>query len=190
MYTTLVLSGGSINGIYTLGALQCLKDNSIIDNITTYTDALSDEDSLSGTNNNSTSTSTERRSLTDSYEENNLKILIAEDDPDHQKVLRRLLKTVNCTNITIVSDGKQALDAITFQKYDIAFIDINMPVLGGIELMKSVLPMPNKPIMIAVTAVGTYGERSFYVNEIHFDEYLSKPIYAQALFDLLRKYGS
>lgn len=165
-----------------------------IDNISTYADALSDEDSLSGTNNNSMSSgetgsgSSKRISLTDSYEEHNLKILIAEDDPDHQKVLRRLLKTINCTNVTIVSDGKQALDAITFQQFDIAFIDINMPVLGGIELMKSVLPMPNRPVMIAVTAVGTYGERSFYVNEIHFDEYLSKPIYAQSLFELLRKY--
>ncbi len=161
-----------------------------IDTMQTFTDALSDEDSLSGTNNTSTSSSSSssRSSLTDSVDEHLTKILIAEDDPDHQKVLRRLLKTINCTNVTIVSDGKQALDAITFQKFDIAFIDINMPVLGGIELMKSVLPMPNKPVMIAVTAVGTYGERSFYVNEIHFDEYLSKPIYAQSLFDLLRKY--
>ncbi len=63
---------------------------------------------------------------------NNIKVLIAEDNPINQKLLARLLQKISI-DFTIVSNGEEAVIAFRKDKYDIVFMDIHMPVMDGLE---------------------------------------------------------
>jgi CheY-like chemotaxis protein len=63
---------------------------------------------------------------------NNIKVLIAEDNPINQKLLSRLLQKISIS-FTIVSNGEEAVIAFKKDKYDIIFMDIHMPVMDGLE---------------------------------------------------------
>ncbi len=62
-----------------------------------------------------------------------LKVLIAEDNQINQKVLYRTLTRIGLKDIDIVSDGKQAVEAQESKGYDVIFMDLQMPVMDGLE---------------------------------------------------------
>jgi two-component system sensor histidine kinase RpfC len=64
-----------------------------------------------------------------------LRILIAEDNLTNQKVIAKLLERAGHEGV-VVADGQQALDRLGLERFDVALMDINMPVLGGIEAAK------------------------------------------------------
>lgn len=149
---------------------------------TIYADALSDNES---------ETKCASGSSNDDECNKQPRILIAEDNPDHQKVISRLLRSIGYTNYTITGDGREALEQMRHSKYKLALIDINMPTMGGLECVRKVretIPKQDQPILIALTAVATYGEKEFYITEGKFDDYISKPIYVHVLEQMLAKY--
>ena len=64
------------------------------------------------------------------------RILVAEDNMINQKVLSRILKRLGIENVEIVGDGKQAVEREAAQPYDIVLMDMDMPVMNGIEACK------------------------------------------------------
>lgn len=132
----------------------------------------------------------ESTSSQNSTENSEFRILVAEDDTDHQKVAVRLIQRLGYNKPDVVSDGIEAFKAIKNKTYNLVFIDIIMPNMGGLETVKKIrAEIPNPPILIALTAVATYGERAYYVEEAGFDNYLSKPIYAPHLKSMIDKYA-
>lgn len=84
-----------------------------------------------------------------------LQILIAEDNKINQKVLTRILKRLGLENVDIVGDGKQALEIEATKAYDFILMDIQMPVMAGIESCKEIMKREGghtKPKIIFVTA--------------------------------------
>ncbi len=63
------------------------------------------------------------------------RILIAEDHPVNQQVIQQQLSRYNC-ECTIVADGEQALEELEAQKFDMLITDIQMPRLGGYDLVR------------------------------------------------------
>jgi len=121
---------------------------------------------------------------------NNSKALIVEDNPINRKMLKHTLK-----NIGIVSDiaenGQIGFNMAKKIKYDIIFMDIQMPVMNGIETTKAIIEyenrnsIPHTPI-VAVTANALRGDRDRYLKE-GIDEYIPKPINLDDFFSILRK---
>lgn len=72
-----------------------------------------------------------------SYEE--LKVLVAEDNKVNQKVFLRLLERIGVSNVQIVSNGQDAVDLEAKQAFDIIFMDIQMPVMDGMEACKRIM---------------------------------------------------
>ncbi len=64
-----------------------------------------------------------------------LNVLVAEDNRTNQLVIRKILERAG-HHVTMTDDGQAALEFITAAKFDLAFMDINMPVLNGIDAMK------------------------------------------------------
>lgn len=60
-------------------------------------------------------------------------VLVAEDNPLNQKVIRRLLESIGFKDITMVWNGKEALDILHTRFFDIVLMDVMMPLMGGIE---------------------------------------------------------
>jgi len=106
-----------------------------------------------------------------------LRILVAEDNRVNQLVIEAIL-TKKKMEVTLVNNGAEALEETQKSDYDLVLMDIQMPVMGGIEALQSIRNLPGKeskiPI-IALTANAMTGDREQYLRE-GFDDYLEKPI--------------
>jgi len=118
-----------------------------------------------------------------------LKILVAEDTLFNQKFIQRLLDRWN-HQFTIVRDGRQALDALKNESYDIVLMDVQMPNLNGLEATKAIRIEEQQskahiPI-IAMTAHAIKGDRERCL-DAGMDEYVSKPIDSDKLFNAIER---
>mmetsp|Transcript_81808 Transcript_81808/g.160479 ORF Transcript_81808/g.160479 Transcript_81808/m.160479 type:complete len:160 (+) Transcript_81808:1-480(+) len=82
----------------------------------------------------------------------NLKVLYAEDNVVNQKVLSRVLNRAGITDITIVDNGRSAVELCRTVKYSCIFLDMQMPVMDGIEACKLIVKNDPESIVIFVTA--------------------------------------
>lgn len=82
------------------------------------------------------------------------KVLLAEDNATNQIVAKRMLANMGC-HVDLVDDGMQAVEAVSRRDYDVILMDINMPVMDGLETARHLLDRPTgdrTPPMIALTA--------------------------------------
>ena len=111
-----------------------------------------------------------------------LKLLLAEDHPTNQLVAQLLLDRLGYT-CTTVANGLEALEAVARQPIDVVFMDVQMPELDGLEATRrlgSLYPTRKRPWIIAMTANAMEGDREVCLSA-GMDDYISKPINAQAL---------
>ena len=105
------------------------------------------------------------------------KVLVAEDNPTSQKVVRLMLSKMG-HEVDIVSDGRQAVDAVRKTRYDIVFMDCQMPDTDGFTATRLIRSGPQNgkrlPI-VALTANALEGERDRCLSA-GFDDYLAKPV--------------
>jgi two-component system sensor histidine kinase RpfC len=112
-----------------------------------------------------------------------LQILVADDNRMNQKVLREILVRAG-HDVRLVANGEEALDALDEMDFDLVLMDINMPVMNGIEATKlyrfTALGRPHVPI-VALTADATAGVAA-RCTEAGMDACLTKPIEPETLF--------
>jgi len=121
----------------------------------------------------------------------NIHALIVEDNPINQKMIQHTLKNIGITT-ECADNGQIGLDMYMLEpkKYDIIFMDIQMPIMNGVEATKAILhyeerkKLVHTPI-IAVTANALKGDREHFMAE-GMDEYVSKPINLERFIDVLR----
>ena len=118
-------------------------------------------------------------------------VLVAEDNPNNQKLIEILLKKVGINPI-IVSNGKDAVEEYKKQDFDLILMDINMPILDGISAMKQIKILEQrvntkKTPIVALTANSIAGDKERYLQE-GMDGYLSKPIEFDKLVSILRDF--
>jgi PAS domain S-box-containing protein len=115
-----------------------------------------------------------------------LSILVAEDNEVNQRVISGMISNLG-HNITLVGDGQAAVDAAISRKFDVVFMDIQMPVLDGVGAMQAIRAHFNDapcPPIVAMTAHALAGDRESYLNA-GMDDYLSKPIRATEISAVL-----
>lgn len=116
------------------------------------------------------------------------KVLIAEDNQVNQLLIKEYLQQYNI-GAEIVENGKEALDRINNTVYDLIFMDINMPVMSGVEAVVSIKEKKISTPIIALTANAMAGDKEKFLN-YGFDDYLSKPIVPKQLEEILQRYLS
>ena len=119
-----------------------------------------------------------------------LRILLAEDNLVNQKLATRMLEKRNHT-VTVVSNGKEALDALEKNSYDLVLMDMQMPEMDGFEAT-SILRKQEKATgkhqpVVAMTALAMSGDRE-RCTAAGTDGYLTKPIRPQELDEALDVY--
>lgn len=119
-----------------------------------------------------------------------LRILVAEDNPVNQKLTLLLFENLGY-HIDIAENGLLAVKAAQNKKYDLVFMDIQMPQMDGVEASKYIHADhgKNAPIIIALTANAMEGDRDKYIKE-GLDDYLSKPINVKELKEKIIFWGS
>lgn len=119
-------------------------------------------------------------SLTPGY-----RILVAEDNVINQKVFELILRKAGF-QVSVVSDGKQALEAHRSIPYDLILMDLQMPEMDGLEATRQIRSLTQKqPVIIAVTADIIAGVRERCL-EAGMDDYVSKPVSREQLLGLVR----
>ncbi|MFQ5399845.1 MAG: histidine kinase N-terminal 7TM domain-containing protein [Anaerolineae bacterium] len=129
---------------------------------------------------------TARAVSTTMAERHPLRILIAEDNLINQKVALRLLAKLGY-EADVVDNGRQALEALQEQYYDAVLMDIQMPVMDGVEATKQIIaqwPEEKRPYIIAMTAHAMEGDRERYL-DAGMDDYVAKPIQFDRLVNAL-----
>lgn len=116
-------------------------------------------------------------------------ILLVEDNLINQKIvilsIQKLVK-----NIDVANNGQEALDKLALGRYDIVLMDIQMPVMDGIQATKRIREIENEnsstPIpIIAITANALAGDREHCLAS-GMDEYLSKPFQVEVLVNKMK----
>ena len=117
----------------------------------------------------------------------NAKILIVDDNTMNLKVAKRLFKDYNI-QVDTSNSGFDCLNRVKMgSTYDIIFMDIMMPKMGGVETLKKLKEIDNfNTPVIALTADAIQGKMQKYL-EVGFNDYLSKPIDRKELKRVLLK---
>jgi two-component system sensor histidine kinase/response regulator len=117
-----------------------------------------------------------------------LKILLAEDNAINQQVGSRILQQFGY-RIDMAANGKEAIDALERQKYDVILMDIQMPEMDGLEATRRIYSRwssATRPYIIAMTANAMKEDQRDCL-AAGMNDYLSKPIRAEAIRDALKR---
>jgi PAS domain S-box-containing protein len=116
-----------------------------------------------------------------------LSILVAEDNEINQIVLVKILQK-HGYRADVVESGDRVLEAVKKKSYDLILMDVNMPILDGIQAtqqIRKLLPFADQPKIVAVTANAFKSDRDHYL-ESGMDDYISKPILREELLRILK----
>jgi signal transduction histidine kinase/DNA-binding response OmpR family regulator/HAMP domain-containing protein len=116
-----------------------------------------------------------------------LRILLAEDNVVNQKVALKILDRMGY-RADVASDGKEAVDAVARQTYDVVLMDVQMPEMDGVEATTIIRDRwgERRPWIIALTANALQGDRERYLG-VGMDDYISKPIRVEELANALAR---
>ena len=110
----------------------------------------------------------------------------------NQQLARRLLEKLGCS-VCVANDGLGALDKVRQERYDLIFMDCQMPRMDGYEASRQIRRFEEQrgdglrlPI-IAITANAMQGDREKCL-DAGMDDYIAKPIQRDALIEMLRRY--
>jgi len=116
-----------------------------------------------------------------------LNILLADDNHVNQKVASSLLEQLG-HQVTVAGDGRQALDRLGDVDFDLVFMDVQMPVLDGIETVRAIRAEEKwrELPVIAMTAHAMKGDRERFLGE-GMSDYISKPLRRQELVGVIAR---
>lgn len=116
------------------------------------------------------------------------RILAVDDNTMNLELYKGSLKDTRA-HIDTAVNGVEALELISRNSYDLIILDHMMPVMDGMETLKTIKKQdlcPGVPIIV-ITANAVSGEKSSYLNA-GFDDYLSKPVSSRQLWEAVRKH--
>merc|ERR1719343_1550464 len=131
-----------------------------------------------------------KKRKTKEYPKRSIKVLVAEDNIINQKVLDRILKRVGVTDITIVDNGLKAVHASEAVKFDCILMDMQMPVMDGLEACRTIEKRNEEqgidgPKIVFVTAHALVEFREKAIAAGAFD-FITKPFKMEDIDNVLK----
>ena len=111
-----------------------------------------------------------------------LKVLVADDNALNQNLLRRLVVKLG-HNVNVVSNGREAVEAVAQTPYDAVLMDVLMPEMDGLQAAEAICRRWSKgtrPRLIALTALAGPGDQDRCL-KAGFDDYMIKPVHLEQL---------
>jgi len=114
---------------------------------------------------------------------------MAEDNKINQKVLLRLLQRLGVENVDVVDNGQEAVDAEAAKEYDIVLMDMQMPILDGVEACRKIMERRKghghpRVVFVTAHAASNYEEECRKAGGIAF---LTKPVNLRAVESCFQK---
>ncbi|MDK1310973.1 ATP-binding protein [Pseudoalteromonas ardens] len=114
-----------------------------------------------------------------------VKVLLAEDNLINQQIFSAMMKKTHATLI-MAGNGKLAMECFNEDRPDLFFVDIQMPVMDGIEVCQQVKSTDYHNPLIAITANVLPEDVNRYLS-LGFDDFVAKPIDMQTLFETITR---
>ncbi|CAO3353007.1 response regulator [Azospirillum palustre] len=118
-----------------------------------------------------------------------VRVLVAEDNPVNQQLTLALLRRAG-VSAEAVSNGEEAVEAVTARPYDLVLMDVQMPVMDGLAATRRIRRLSGAVAripVVALTANAMQGDAAICL-EAGMDDYLSKPINARKLLDTIARF--
>ncbi len=131
-------------------------------------------------------TITKEEPRVEEYHFEGVKILMVEDNQVNQRLAKLILEEVGCT-VVIANNGKEGVDQISQQAFDLVFMDVQMPVMDGYKATR-IIRMINQQIPIVGLSANVYQEDIQQCLKAGMNDYLGKPYSADKLIQKLRKW--
>ena len=123
----------------------------------------------------------------DDPEKFHAKVLLAEDSPANIALMAKLMKILG-HDITVVENGLRAVEAARSQKFDLIFMDVQMPEMDGIEATRKIRESGIETPIVAITAAALKDDIDSCLSA-GMDAYTSKPINVVEIQELIKKYA-
>ncbi|MEW6218854.1 MAG: response regulator [Thermodesulfobacteriota bacterium] len=119
-----------------------------------------------------------------------VRILLVEDNPVNQKMAATMMRKAGY-QVEIASNGQVAVEAVARERFDLVFMDVQMPVLDGLAATRAIRQWEEtgqpRHAIVAMTAHALAGDRERCL-EAGMDDYITKPIRPQTLFETIRRW--
>jgi len=122
----------------------------------------------------------------DIFKKRDLHCLLVEDNPINQKIITRIIEQLGI-KVDLAKNGKMGVQKAKKESYNIIFMDIQMPVMSGLEATKRIKEAGLKTPIIALTAHAMKGDEEKCL-KAGMDGYISKPVKKDHIFRVLRKF--
>ena len=119
-----------------------------------------------------------------------MNILVAEDSEINRKLAVNMLRKFGYT-CDVAEDGAQAVDKVRNQRFDLVFMDLQMPVMDGLEATRQIIatvPAPRRPRIVAMTANALPQDRQRCL-DAGMDDYIAKPILPVSVQALIERWS-
>jgi two-component system sensor histidine kinase RpfC len=116
------------------------------------------------------------------------RILLAEDNQINQKVVKKILE-LQGHQVVVAEQGQEAIDILDKQEFDLAILDLHMPNLGGIDVIKSYRSshQGNSSLPFMILTANATPEAIQLCNEVGVDAYLTKPVRSAHLLEVVNE---
>lgn len=117
-----------------------------------------------------------------------LRVLLVEDEPVNRRSIASMLGKRGIS-VTLAKNGEEALEALIQESFDLIFMDVQMPIMDGLEATRIIRTDPrfahwDRVPIVALTAYAMAGDRERFL-AAGMDSYLAKPVHMKNLFETL-----
>jgi len=122
------------------------------------------------------------------FEEEQPKVLLVDDNGVNRQVAGEILKKSGCI-VTLVENGKKAIELVAENNYDLIFMDIQMPEMDGVTATRKIkeMELEVQPPIVAMTAYSMKEDKERFLSQ-GLDDYIAKPIRANDLLNKVRQW--
>lgn len=114
------------------------------------------------------------------------RILLAEDNPDNQQLFKLLLEKAGA-EVRIVENGKDAVDTAMSESFDLIFMDMQMPIMDGVEAIRILRSKGYIGAIVSLTANAMKQDREACF-AAGCNDYITKPVSENLLYNTVREY--
>jgi len=123
------------------------------------------------------------------HKNNEIRVLVVEDNQTNQVVAHGILEQLGIAS-DIAENGMEAIDAVNARSYDLILMDIQMPIMNGIEATRTIREGPStsrKTPIVAMTAYAMQGDRETCLHA-GMNDYMTKPISSEGVAAMIQKW--